>query len=46
MDPEVGNLAEQGLPFVGHKTAVQEVFDDIVSKILEKLLLPQKLPEN
>ena len=46
MDPEVGSLAEQGLPFVGHETKAQEAFDDIVSKILENLLLPQKLPEN
>jgi Mrp family chromosome partitioning ATPase len=46
IDPEVGSLAELGLPFIGHKTKVQEVFDDIVTKVLEKLSLPQKFLQN
>ncbi|MBN1236091.1 MAG: Mrp/NBP35 family ATP-binding protein [Methanotrichaceae archaeon] len=37
MDPEVGILAEQGIVFAGRKTEVQEAFDAIVSKVLDKL---------
>jgi Mrp family chromosome partitioning ATPase len=37
MDPEVGNLAEEGISFVGRGTVAQEAFDAIVSKVQEKL---------
>ncbi len=37
LDPEVGILADQGLAFAGRKTAAQDAFEGIVSRIIEKL---------
>jgi ATP-binding protein involved in chromosome partitioning len=36
MDPEVGNLADQGIAFAGRGTMIQKTFDEIVSRIVER----------
>jgi ATP-binding protein involved in chromosome partitioning len=46
LDPEVGRLADQGLTFTGRETMAQEAFVGIVSRIIEKLSMPESVSEN